>query len=70
MKSFAALPVLQGNVKMISSEINNDKCSKYDGMAIIFVLFKEIHRGIQKGHMLSQMESTHTHAHMHTLYHI
>lgn len=38
------------NVRMISSEFNNDKCSEHDAIAIISILFKEIQRGY--GNML------------------
>lgn len=33
------------NMRMISSEYNNDKCSEHDALAIISILFKEIQRG-------------------------
>lgn len=33
------------NVRMISSEFNNDKCSEHDAIAIISILFKKIQRG-------------------------
>lgn len=35
-----------GNRRMISSEYNSDKCSEHDGQAVIYILFKEVQRGV------------------------
>lgn len=35
-----------GNRRMISSGYNSDKCSEHDGQAVIYILFKEVQRGV------------------------
>lgn len=32
------------NMKMISSDYSNDKCSEHDDLVIIYILFKEVQR--------------------------
>jgi len=39
IKSSTVPLMLRGNMKMISSEINNDKCNKHDAIAISYLSY-------------------------------